>query len=182
MSKPTGFTLIETLIAISVLTIAVVGPYTIANNAIRASRVSQNEVIASFLAQEALDYIREVKDTALEYRITNPGSSEAIAPIFSFFLECLDGYCTIDSVWREMHACPIVSGNPSCPALYYDGQIYNQKNEGQKTAFTRSVQVASGYYYTNHLTVTVTVSWAERGKAYSYTIEETLYDWLGYAN
>lgn len=179
MSRPTGFTLIETLIAIAVLTIAIVGPYTIANNAIRASRVSQDELIASLLAQEALEYVREVRDTALENRIMYPGSH---AGAFNELMDCMYGSCTIDSMSREVQVCPVVSGEAACPALYFDGQMYNQKNNGQRTAFTRSVQLKYDYYYTDQVTVIATVTWSDRGKSYSYTLEETLYDWLGYGN
>ncbi len=57
-----GFTLIETLVAISILTIALTGPLAIIAQALRSSYYSRDEITAYYLAQEAIEYIRNKRD------------------------------------------------------------------------------------------------------------------------
>ena len=47
-----GFSLIETMVAIAILLIAIVGPMTLASNSLVASAIAKDQFIASFLAQE----------------------------------------------------------------------------------------------------------------------------------
>src|SRR4051812_17046488 len=58
-----GFTLIETLIAILVLMLAIVGPLTIASKGLQTTLVSKDQETAFFLAQDAVEYVRWVRDT-----------------------------------------------------------------------------------------------------------------------
>lgn len=57
-----GFSLIETLVAVVILVSAVVGPLTLAQRSIRSAVYARDQVIASFLAEEAIEYIRSVRD------------------------------------------------------------------------------------------------------------------------
>jgi prepilin-type N-terminal cleavage/methylation domain-containing protein len=58
-----GFTLIEMLVAVLLLTTAVAGPMTIASRGITASVVAKDQVVAFNLAQDAVEYIRHQRDT-----------------------------------------------------------------------------------------------------------------------
>lgn len=57
-----GFTIIETLIAITILMLAIVGPLTISTKALTSAVDAKNQMIATFLAQEAMEYINNIKD------------------------------------------------------------------------------------------------------------------------
>lgn len=57
-----GFTIVETLVAISILTIALTGPLSIVAQSLRASFYSRDQVTAYYLAQEAIEYIRNTRD------------------------------------------------------------------------------------------------------------------------
>lgn len=57
-----GFTLIETLVAISILVLALTGPLTIISQALRSAYYSRDQIVAFYLAQEAVEYIRNVRD------------------------------------------------------------------------------------------------------------------------
>jgi prepilin-type N-terminal cleavage/methylation domain-containing protein len=58
-----GFTLVETLIAVAILMIAIAGPLTIANNALVAALGSRNAMIATYLAQDGMESIKNIKDS-----------------------------------------------------------------------------------------------------------------------
>ncbi len=57
-----GFTIVETLVAITVLMIAISGPLTVSFRALNAAVASRDQMIASFLAQDAMEYARNLKD------------------------------------------------------------------------------------------------------------------------
>ena len=57
-----GLTLVETLVAISILTIAVVGPLGIIAQALHTSYYTRDQMTAYYLAQEAIEYVRNIRD------------------------------------------------------------------------------------------------------------------------
>jgi type II secretory pathway pseudopilin PulG len=57
-----AFTIIETLVAITILMIAISGPLTSAFRAMTASVAARDQMTANFLAQDAMEYVRNVKD------------------------------------------------------------------------------------------------------------------------
>ena len=63
LPKQRGFTLVETLVAISILSLAITGPMVIAQKGIGSSIYARDQVTAFYLAQEAVEYVRNVRDT-----------------------------------------------------------------------------------------------------------------------
>ena len=57
-----GFTLVETLVAISVLLLVIVGPMTIAQQGLQSSFFSQEQIAAFHLAREGVEIIRLKRD------------------------------------------------------------------------------------------------------------------------
>jgi type II secretory pathway pseudopilin PulG len=58
----TGFTLIEALVAISILMIAIASPITIAQKSLSSSMFSRDQMIANFLIQDAIEGIKNIRD------------------------------------------------------------------------------------------------------------------------
>jgi Tfp pilus assembly protein PilV len=57
-----GFSLVETLIAVIIIIISVVTPLSIASRAITFANVSRDSIVATNLAQEAIEFIRSERD------------------------------------------------------------------------------------------------------------------------
>lgn len=60
--KNKGFTILETLVAITIILIAITGPLDIIAHSLKASYYSRDEVTAFYLAQEAIEYARNLRD------------------------------------------------------------------------------------------------------------------------
>lgn len=104
-----GFTLVETLIAVVVLIVAVVTPLSIASQAIVYSAVARDQIIASNLAQEAIDFIRNERDrSALTVTATNPAK-------FQNFLAKFGSYNGSSTVCYSSTGCAIDVRQPTYP-------------------------------------------------------------------
>ena len=57
-----GFTLIETMIAVTIITFAVTGPLFTASRSIVAAQTVTSQLTASNLAQEGAEYVRAMRD------------------------------------------------------------------------------------------------------------------------
>jgi prepilin-type N-terminal cleavage/methylation domain-containing protein len=57
-----GFTLVETLVAITIMLLVIVGPMTVAQKGIQTAYFSTQQATAVFLAQEAIESVRELRD------------------------------------------------------------------------------------------------------------------------
>jgi len=173
-----GFTLVETLIAISVLLVALGGPMTIAQRGLSAAFVSRDQVTASFLAQEAIEYVRKVRDGN---GIAGSGTSwlSGLDPA------CVTSACRVDALANTVAACPA----GGCPALRYNttNHTYNYSSVGPNNVlspFIRSVRITRvpnadcpSPALACEVTVTVTVSWQTRMNARTTTVVDYLLDW-----
>lgn len=57
-----GFTLVESLVAIFILLISITGPMLFAQNGLRAAYLAKDQFTAFFLAQDAIEYIKNIRD------------------------------------------------------------------------------------------------------------------------
>lgn len=95
--KESGFSLVETLVAISILLIVIVGPMTISMRTAKSSSFASEQIQAFFLAQEGIEMVQKSRDdlllqnfldTAHPNYISNPwsrftSSSGTYAPCFT---------------------------------------------------------------------------------------------------
>ena len=95
-----GFTLIETLIAITILTLAIAGPMVTASRSIVAAQTARDQLTASYLAQEGIEYVRAMRDN--EYLTAyQAGGSNVSTTAWNNFLtasinQCRGATCTLD--------------------------------------------------------------------------------------
>ncbi len=70
MKKQQGFTLIETLIAILILTLSIGALLSLAAGGFFSVRYARNQIVANNLMQESLEYIRNTRDTSFNQGLT----------------------------------------------------------------------------------------------------------------
>lgn len=188
--KERGFTLIETLVAISVLTIAVVAPMTLTSQALSAAMYARDQITAFHLAQEAIEGVRSIRDANI---LSNAYGSQldilsGIPIERDFVIDTRD-----DAAATAIHECT----TGTCPPLKTDEifyaygpvgttDIYGAAPGWQSTNFTRTVRASwvacpgeQSCSDENEVRISVTVQWrtsAERTR--SFTISQNLYRWV----
>lgn len=154
-----GFTLIETLVAVTVIAIAIVGPFFAVQTALTASYTSRDQLIAASLAQEGVEYIRHVRD-----------NNFLASRSWLFGLNsCRPGPCVVDATQNTI-------SSTVTPLYLSSTNIYTQQVTGTQTRFTRTVQIVD--ISATEVRVTVTVSWNSHGATRSVQIVDRLTDWL----
>ena len=101
-----GFTLVETLIAISIFTISVVAMMSVLASGISNTDYAKKKIIAEYLAQEGIEYVRNLRDSAM---ITSSGGW---AQFKTSLDSCISNGCAFD------HDAPLAS-LASCKQLEY---------------------------------------------------------------
>ena len=74
-----GFTLIETIIAITVIGLVITATAQLTQSSLRLGRVTMNQFVAYHLAEEGLEITRNIRDTNwLQNKAWNEGMSEGL--------------------------------------------------------------------------------------------------------
>lgn len=176
-----GFTLVETLVAITVLSFVIVGPFTIAEGVLASSYQARDELTATALAQEGMEYVRSVRDGNMIYDIHHAGS---LSPFYGFdgsggTTNCFSTPCVVDPSQTTFTTSILSCSDSTCSnrgALYLSTNgLYNQQQSGTATRFTRKVQFSTINATTTK--ATVTVSWTGHG-SFSVVLTEFFTNWL----
>lgn len=172
-SKKLGFTLVEVLVAISILSISILATFTAVQGALRSTNFSEDQIIAYYLADEALEYIRSVRDSNGIQHISALGSSSTYNWLTNISPACTTA-CYVDVPNDRITAC---SSNPaSCPMLLYNASngLY-QYTAGSPTMYRRWVSVTP--ISTTEVSVDVFVSWNAQGISKTHTQKLVLRNW-----
>ncbi|OGI76272.1 hypothetical protein A3C57_00210 [Candidatus Nomurabacteria bacterium RIFCSPHIGHO2_02_FULL_33_12] len=196
-SSTTGFTLVETIIAVAMFMIVLVAILSITVNVLLGTRSQGLNITAQYLLQEGVEYVRNNRDSVLNNGFTwgefiDPNTSSygttAITPLGS----CIDNpttvtvveSCSVDPLYDKVFAC----ANRVCPYIlqFTSGgkTVYCTSDSGgvctgsgtKQTTFTREILLTSpnpGEMY-----VDVTVKWKDNGgNPKSKTIKTSLFNW-----
>ncbi len=169
ITRTSGFTLIETLVAVTIITFSIVGPLTAANTALVAAYGARDKMTAGYLAQEAVEYVRALRDDAY-YR--NPGN--AWNQFRSDLAQCDAGTtCRIDSVTATIAPC---SGS-GCAVVLDSSDRFRQGSvaNSSATVFSRTMTIETVSGLEDR--VVSVVSWTARGTTRSVTFTDTLKPW-----
>lgn len=164
-----GFTLIETLVAISILLLGVVAPLALASDSLKAARLARDQVIATYLAQEGIEYVRWVRDTnMIEGDSWIDGLENCLDP---------DG-CMVDAVRRRVAPATSNCLEGDCILLLNDNSY--EHGSGTPTPFARRVRLIPVVYLDDlhDYQVEVTMTWdtAPFGTR-SLVVREYIFSW-----
>ena len=201
--KNSGFTILETMIALAVITAAVVGPVSLITRGIASSSFSKNKLIANHLAAEGIELIRVIRENNIICIAGGAGSSwhwdtdydgnsrlhaglttnktidgvELSPPILSPPMQCAPGI-EIRNPTRSIGSCNTNFLNIDSSGCYTHG------SGGAPTIFKRCVWVSKDPLVgegsipgTDIINVSSEVKWSERGIQKSILLQERLYNW-----
>lgn len=176
-----GFTLLETMVAITVLMISIVAPMTLASQSLNAAYYARNQITAYYLAQEAIEVVRNVRDANI-LTIANDGTANLFDGICPSLAQCTSGYTfTVDALEPPGQAIQACSG--TCAPLQTNGTEYGQNYAGQSgwtpTVYTRTVTAKLVNANPDELRISVNVTWEQGSfQTQTFTISEDLYRWI----
>ena len=199
--KPSkGFTLVETLVAISILVIALTGPLAIIAQSLKSSYFSRDEITAAYLAQEPIEFIRNMRDqntlrasnstTWLKGEI--PGKSDLTMDANQNSLFGLpDTPVKVKLLWHNgyyLEKCLIsclVSYDPTAGTGQGASVMYgNDANLLGDSIYTREIYLTKSpsdpsldSVPQRELIITVVVSWKNAAISHNVTVTEHLFNW-----
>ncbi len=162
-----GFTLVETLVAVTILLVVITGPMTIASNGMKNSYYAGDQTTAVYLAQEAIEAVQKLRDdeALTAYNVYKTGGS--------YGGNTTDWYASLNGLCKVVGGCDVdfSSGSPvfnrncalgNCLLKVdtdgtYSGRVYGYTAGWSDSIFTRRIQV--GALSGGAVPVTVTVSW-----------------------
>lgn len=168
----------ETLVAISILMVAIAGPMVLVGNGIRASAFARDQVTAFYLAQDAVEALRYIRDDNRIEIVEFTGDPDNLPEWDSLIgLPCLDTPCRIDTeMIYEGDPNGIVTTDAQTKHLFIDGSgKYNYDTSGTETVFKRwfTITNVSG----SEVQIVVTVDWSSGAYTRSFSIRENLFYW-----
>lgn len=199
----TGLTMVESLVAISILTIAVIGPLSIIAQALQTSYYTRDQMTAHYLAQEAVEYVRNMRDRqgiliTKDY-LDNMGNDTYVLPNWLNADTSLFGIENVEipnsgsavrysmtktnnSGAYKFTTCSGSSAIP-CPTLKKNQQGifgYNDEALASDSIFTREIYFERGPISGDNIKeiiMTVNVYWKNGSYPAQITIRESLTNW-----
>ncbi len=189
-----GFTIVEVLISLTIFSIAVAGVITVAVQGNLNVNAARNRVTASYLADEGIELMRALRDTAVVS--AGVGSEDAgwnnfVSMVVSDSLICSPGIpCDIDPTdlfsstdtafpnSTSIVACSTAAPYAGfCPLVYNasSGYYTDRTTDADLSGFSRSLTAVQAT--PNAVLITSKVQWPEGTITRSVTQSETLYNW-----
>ena len=187
-----GFTILETLFAIVVITVGLVGVIGLIVYTISISRVSPDKVIAANLAQEGIEIVRNIRDSNWIEDVSWDKDIPLGNSVPIFTDSNRNDWPSDPDKWKLIHIGVAESWKEK---VYYDteDQFYGQSKEQSSnpaqfpenwvlTNFTRKITITNnpdGKAATDDIRVKCQVDWTDRsGATHTITLEDHLYDYV----
>jgi prepilin-type N-terminal cleavage/methylation domain-containing protein len=171
-----GFTLVETLIAISIFTTSVLAMMVVLGGQIIDINYAKNKIKATFLAQEGIEYVRNLRDEKMFFTVdsnnANKGWEDFKISLGNISdLDNTNDGCYVETFnQNEKNGCQIEnpSLSPSFSNYSVDPELKN---------FTRFIKVV--VKSDNELNIYSTIFWTQASGEKYVTFSETLLNWYG---
>ena len=193
----TGFTIIELIISIFILSIAIVGIFSAFSIVTILTSDTVDRLAATYLAQEGMEIVRNIRDT----NWLNMDAGVSGVAWDNGFNSCEDKGCEVDYTTTGYGSNPV---KPYASGHYLNidaNGFYHYQEAALNTKFKRKIIITKVTDVDNKddhiIKVTVEVSWDRKATIINSGIsagtciasnnnciraEETLYDWYNYLN
>ncbi len=192
-NKMLGFTLVETLVAISIFSVAILSVMSVLSQGLSNTTYAKQKTIATYLAQEGIEYIRNMRDT---YVLYTPADASAGWAAFKAKLEtpapgCLSNDCYYNDAavdytrtLQPITSVTLTSCGGTCPELLYDSSTgkygYTATATTTSSGFIRTIREET-FPGDHERKIYSTVCWKQGAaacSANSVTFSENLFDWI----
>jgi len=169
--KNKGFTIVESLVAITILVLVVTGTASTIQTSISSYIFSKNQVIAFYLAQEGFEQLRNIRDeNGLKTQPWLTGiSNNSSDPCY------FGNSCYVDPVSSNV---PTRCGAPgSCPVLRQDAAtgFFGYNSLWPTTIFRREILLTR--INADEISILVTVNWSKGLVNREFKARENLLNW-----
>lgn len=154
-----GFTIIEILAAIFVLTVGMIGVLTVIQQTMAYGEILNERLTAIYLVQEGIEIVRNIRD------------GNWLEPASSWDANLTAGDWEGDYTMTDSLILWMGDGRN----LKIDGGFYKYSDNGTTTSFKRRITIEKPE--ADQLKATVTVNWEARGATSSISAQEELYNW-----
>lgn len=178
-----AFTLVETLVAVSIFSLAVLALMVVLSDSVTSTSYAKKKIIAVYLAQEGIEYFRNIRDTYVLYQAANAnGWDEFRLKVEACNVAGSDG-CYFDDQGLDFLETdqPITNilvneCTGDCPYLLHDGVTgkYNY-TVGESTDFSRKMLITN--ITDDEIRILSTVSWTQGSGEYQISFSENLFNW-----
>lgn len=171
-----GFTLVETLVALTILIISVTGALVSVQNGLFATSLAKDNVTAYYLATEAIEQIRNMRDqngiegqnwlTGIAQNISDPCGQSGVS-------------CIVDGINSKLYSCG--GGWGTCehllqaPSSDQLSNAYGYTSGWQPSKFDREVQITK--LNSHEVAVEVRITWNKGLLQQTFDVRENLFDW-----
>lgn len=151
-----GFTLIETMVAVSIIVVGLVSALTLISNSLFYVSNIQDRLVAANLAQEGIELTRNLRDNNwLQDRNWNFGLT--------------------DGDYQMAYNQNSLSAYTGLPLLYDSNSGFYNYSSGTAASYTRKISITNLSDF--EMRIVSTVTWQRRGAAYNSSAENHLFNW-----
>lgn len=188
LKSVSGFTLVEALVAIAIFTGSILALVSILSGNVADTTHVKQRIIASYLAQEGIEYMRNMRDTYVLYEDANTNGwnefqvklsvcDEATPSLGCYFdpqnIDFADDDRPMTGI--DVNICP----NGICPELLYNeavlGSSYTYVSGGSPSGFIRRINKKQ--ISTDEMEVTSTVFWSQGSGDYEVSFSDNFFNW-----
>jgi prepilin-type N-terminal cleavage/methylation domain-containing protein len=170
-----GFTLIEALVAVSIVLVGVTTAFSVAQFGISSSSAIRNRITATYLAQEALEGVKNLKDSNLQ-KIAFQAGQQNRDWLEGIRSHCVDTDCGYTALSQGSFFECDEGGN--CAVMYLRYNLLQRPTiGGTETGFERKIRVTERVPG-KQAEVQVTITRPNDTKFSPIVIKSLIYNWF----
>jgi len=175
-NRKKGFSLVEMLVAVFIFSISVITVMAVLSRGLTGTENAKNKMIATFLAQEGVEYFRNVRDA---YVISDPtnGWNDFLTKLTT---DGCAGVCKFDDtgifsagVMKDLAVASCVG--TECDLFYNETTGKYGYEGGNKSGFSRKMTVK--VIDPSRMYVLSVVTWNQGGGSSTVSFSENLFNW-----